>query len=445
MADTAGYRDRIPGGVLLIGGDPVQAKTILTAISGDGQPPVEWTPSLAEGLARLRQPGVTSILLSLQLPDSAGIDSFERTAEAAGQTPIVVVCRVSEESTGRLAVERGAADFLLEDQLNRESVTRAFASLHDRRIAAAVFKDKERAELTLNAIGDGVLCTDTAGKVTYLNAVAEAMTGWSRADADGRPLEDVFNIIDGSTRQLAQNPLAVAIWQDRTVALTENCVLVRRDGYESAIEDSAAPIHDRQGRVIGAVIVFHDVSAARRISLQLSHLAQHDFLTDLPNRLLIKDRLQQAVSVARRHTRRIAVLFVDLDRFKQVNDSLGHLVGDQLLKDVAQRLTGVVRQSDTVGRQGGDEFVVVLSDVELPESADATAAKLLEAIALPYHIGGHSLRVSASIGISIYPDDADDAETLLSCADSAMYQAKNNGSSFAYRNSRANQPGLLRP
>src|SRR5205085_1878975 len=236
-----------------------------------------------------------------------------------------------------------------------------------------MFEEKERAEVTLNSIGDAVLCTDVAGRVTYMNTVAEVMTGWTRVEAAGRPIDAVFNIIDATTRAPFPNPMAPALRQNKTVLLTDNCVLVRRDGYESAIEDSAAPIHDRGGRISGAVIVFRDVSAARRMSVQLSHLAQHDYLTDLPNRMLVRDRLQQAIAVGRRRSRQIAVLFLDLDRFKHVNDSLGHLVGDQLLKEVALRLTAAVRESDTVGRQGGDEFVVVLSDLESAESAGVTA------------------------------------------------------------------------
>src|ERR1700676_3051688 len=146
----------------------------------------------------------------------------------------------------------------------------------------ALFNEKERAQVTLNSIGDAVLCTDCSGNVTYLNVVAEQMTGWLLKEATGRPLIDVFQIIDGLTRQPARNPMDMAVSQNRTVSLTANCILVRRDGHESAIEDSAAPIHDRDGRGTGAVIVFHDVSVARSISLQMAYLAQHDFLTDLP-------------------------------------------------------------------------------------------------------------------------------------------------------------------
>ena len=370
---------------------------------------------------------MTSILLSLALPDSRGIATYDTIAAAAGRVPILVLCDVDDESNGRLAVARGAEDFLPADHFDRYSLTRAVAALRGAAVADPSLDELAQAAMTLNSIGDAVVCTDVSGSLTYLNRVAEAMTGWRREEAMGRPLQDVVNFVDGSTGDRSANPAELAISQNKTVSLAENSVLVRRDGFQSAVEDSAAPIYDHLGAITGAVIVFHDVSAARRMSLRLSHLAQHDSLTDLPNRLLIRDRLQQAVALARRHGCRAALLFVDLDRFKEVNDSLGHLVGDQLLKQVAERLTRAVRESDTVGRQSGDEFIIVLSDLESADNAAATAAKVLAAFAAPYDVGEHKIRVSASIGVSIYPDDAADSLTLLAHADAAMYQAKDTG------------------
>ena len=292
----------------------------------------------------------------------------------------------------------------------------------------ALFIEKERAQVTLNSIGDAVLCTDSSGNVTYLNIVAEKMTGWLREEAAGRPLADVFQIIDGVTRQPAQNPMGVAVAQNKTVGLTANCILVRRDGHESAIEDSAAPIHDRDGHSTGAVIVFHDVSVARSMSLQMTHSAHHDFLTDLPNRLLLNDRLTHAIALASRYRHKLAVLFLDLDSFKHINDSLGHAIGDKLLQAIGERLLSAVRKSDTVSRQGGDEFVVVLSSIARSEDADLSVTKMIAAAIAPYSIDQHDLHVSVSVGISIYPDDGADAEALIQNADNAMYQAKEQGS-----------------
>ncbi len=309
-----------------------------------------------------------------------------------------------------------------------EDITERKSTEHVLREAEeALFAEKERAQVTLNSIGDAVVTTDLQGNVTYLNLVAETMTGWSREDAVGRPLAEVFTIIDGTTRQAAPDPARRAIKEDRTVALAMDCVLVRRDGLESPIEDSAAPIHNRDGRVAGAVIVFHDVNQSRTVALKMTHLAQHDFLTDLPNRALLTERLSQAIGLARRHARQVALLFLDLDGFKQINDSLGHAIGDQLLQSVAARLVASVRSTDTVFRQGGDEFVVLLSEIESPQDAAHVAETLRAALSVPHPVGGRELSVSLSIGISVYPDDATNADAVMRNADTAMFHAKASG------------------
>jgi diguanylate cyclase (GGDEF)-like protein len=177
----------------------------------------------------------------------------------------------------------------------------------------------------------------------------------------------------------------------------------------------------------GAVIVFHDVSAARSMTLKMSRLAHYDGLTDLPNRVLLYDRLNESIALSTRHHRKLSVLFLDLDRFKHINDSLGHVVGDRLLQSVARRLFTCVRSSDTVSRQGGDEFVVLLWEVRNSQHAAVTAEKILQALRVPHSIDGHELHVTASIGIVAYPDDGPDAETLMKNADAAMYHAKESG------------------
>ncbi len=221
--------------------------------------------------------------------------------------------------------------------------------------------------------------------------------------------------------------MAVAIRSNATVALTPNCLLIGKGGVESAIEDSSAPIHDRRGQVTGAVMVFHDVSTARALSRKMAHLAQYDSLTDLPNRLLLNDRLAQAMALAHRHGEKLAVLYLDVDRFKHINDSLGHAAGDRLLQSVAGRLLQCVRTSDTVSRQGGDEFVVLCSEVRNFQDAAICADGILQTLNAPHEIDQHLVHVTVSIGIVVYPDDGNDADTLLKNADFAMYQAKDSG------------------
>jgi diguanylate cyclase (GGDEF)-like protein len=219
----------------------------------------------------------------------------------------------------------------------------------------------------------------------------------------------------------------MAMKQNKALSLTPHCVLIRRDGSESGIEDSAAPIHDRNGLVTGAVMVFHDVTQARALALRTSYLAQHDTLSGLANRAMLHDRLSHAITAANRHREKLAVLFIDVDRFKQVNDFLGHSVGDRLLQAMAQRLVTCLRDSDTAGRFGGDEFVVVLSEVAHSADAAIIADKLLVTLSQPYTIDAHSLHITVSIGIATFPDDGLDAELLLKNADVAMYHAKDGG------------------
>lgn len=288
--------------------------------------------------------------------------------------------------------------------------------------------ERELARITLDSIGDSVLCTDIAGKVTYLNAAAEKMTGWGIEEARGRQAGEVFRVADGTTHKLHdREPLKLAIEHNRIFCLQPNSVLIRRDGSESAVEDSVAPIHERDGSVIGAVMVFRDTSAARAAQSRLSHLAQHDFLTDLPNPVLLNDRITQAIAMARRYDKELAVLFLDIDHFKDINDSLGHAVGDQLLQSIAARLKDSIRRSDAVSRKGGDEFVVLLSAITHAEHAARSAQKIMAAVATTHQISGHELQVTASIGIGLYPIDGADAKTLLDSADKAMYQAKKAG------------------
>ena len=333
-----------------------------------------------------------------------------------------------DESLAGQALQEGAQDYLVKGHIEPHMLLRALRYAVERKIMEeALFVEKETAQVTLNCIGDAVICTDIAGNITFLNIVAERITGWARQEAAGRPMTEAFRILDATSRATIPNPMEMAVGNDRTVHLPLNCVLIRRDEFEIPIEDSVSPIHDREGRATGAVIVFRDVSAARAMTLQLAHSAEHDFLTGLPNRMLLNDRVNQAITLAPRHSKKVAVLFLDLDGFKHINDSLGHPIGDKLLQSIAKRLVDCVRSSDTVSRPGGDEFVVLLSEVGQSEDPAITATRLLHAVAEAHSIDQHDLHITTSIGVSVYPEDGMNAETLIKNADTAMYQAKENG------------------
>ncbi|MGJ7456539.1 diguanylate cyclase domain-containing protein [Halomonas sp. MA07-2] len=287
--------------------------------------------------------------------------------------------------------------------------------------------EKPWVRVALNAVVDAVVTVDLQGSITYMNRVAETLTGWSEPEAIGTPLSRVLNVVDGKTHQTIMTSGRRAIEENRAVGLSRDRALVRQDGSRLEIEDSAVPIHDPYGRVTGAVIVFRDASMSQAMLERMAYLAQHDVLTGLPNRALMTERLSRAIGLARRNRHLVALLYLDLDGFKPINDKLGHAVGDSLLQEVACRLRSCMRDIDTVCRQGGDEFVILLAEIRKREDACSVAQKLLAVLGKPFHLQGHVLHITLSIGISLYPNDADDADTLMHNADMAMYHTKRNG------------------
>jgi diguanylate cyclase (GGDEF)-like protein/PAS domain S-box-containing protein len=389
---------------------------------------VSHVTTMSDAESHLGRHVVDIIVLDLGLPDSQGVEAIRRAHAAAPRVPLVVLTGLDDESLAAQALQEGAQDYLLKGQIDARGLLRSLRYAMERKIMEeALFAEKERAQVTLNCIGDAVVCTDISGDITFLNPMAETMTGWPFTEAVGRPITEVFRTLNATSTEPTETTAELAILQIRSVHLPPSSTLIRRDGLEIPIEDSIAAIHDRQGQAIGAVIVFRDVSVARAMAQQITHSAEHDFLTGLPNRMLLNDRIGQAIASARRHTRHVAALFLDLDGFKHVNDSLGHPIGDKLLQSVATRLVASVRSADTVSRQGGDEFVVLLPDLQQPEDAAVMAGRILRDVAEPHLVDQHELHVTTSIGVSVFPDDGADAETLIKNADTAMYQAKENG------------------
>jgi diguanylate cyclase (GGDEF)-like protein/PAS domain S-box-containing protein len=366
--------------------------------------------------------------LDLSLSDPEGLEAIRRVRAVAPQVSIVLLTSLDDEPKAIQATREGAQSYLIKGQIEPNTLMQALGNALARLTNEEILTiEKDRAQATLECIADAVVCTDMSGNITFLNPVAGSMMGWSMKDAVGRRLTEILQIVDATTRKPILDPMAKAASENLTGKLPLNCVLIQRDGKEIFIEDSVAPIHSREGTVTGAVIVFRDVSAARAQAEQLTHLVEHDSLTGLPNRMLFCDRVGQAISLARRHRGQAAVLFLDLDGFKQINDSLGHAAGDKLLQSVAKRLLACVRDPDTVSRYGGDEFAVLLQDVHRPQDAAATTRRLLRALGEAHTVEGRQVHITASIGMSIYPDDGFDADTLIRNADTAMYRAKKNG------------------
>lgn len=296
-----------------------------------------------------------------------------------------------------------------------------------KRIEDELFDEKERARLTLHAIGDAVVCTDAQGQVTYLNPAAERLTGWQGFDAAGHNVEAVLSLRDPQNDALRASALHAVIGQKKALDTVRGVVVHRGSEQRFQVEKTASPITDRHGVVTGAVAVLRDVTGAVEMAERMAHLAQYDPLTDLPNRLLLQDRAQLAIAHARRDARALAVLYLDLDGFKAVNDRLGHDAGDQLLVQFSQRLKAAVRASDTVCRQGGDEFVVLLPGLEGAQPACAVARKILQSCYAPFDLGSEVVSIGLSGGIALYPQHGDTFDALSLHADAAMYMAKRGG------------------
>jgi diguanylate cyclase (GGDEF)-like protein/PAS domain S-box-containing protein len=418
--------------VLLIASDADAAARVLGELGSvtEERFEVEWVTELSRGIERLCDGGVRAVVLDLNLPDSKGVETFDKLFQAAPGVPILILSDADTEGEARQAVQHGAQDHLLKEQADGYRLRRTVRTMMNRWADQAVSRENALATITLDSIGEGVVRTDLCGNVTYLNGFAEKMSGWFREEALGRPVADVLRLVDSASGAALRNVVVIVTQGDKSAMTTTkctNCTLIRRDGLEFGIENRVAIIHDQEGDTIGAVISFRDVSTARAASLEMSRVAQHDVLTQLPNRTLFDDRLTQAISLAERQSKQLAVLFVDVDQFKRINDTLGHGVGDNLLRSVAGRLSACIRRTDTVSRLGGDEFLILLSQVEHAEDAAVTARKILRAIASPHIIDNKSLDINVSIGGSTYPADGQDAETLVSRADIAMYEAKQHG------------------
>ncbi|HEV7614280.1 MAG TPA: EAL domain-containing protein [Steroidobacteraceae bacterium] len=354
------------------------------------------------------------------LPHPAGIRSLRA---ANPDVPILVMA--DDVATGKQSLDAGADGYCLTAALDRTRFMEAVRTT-SRPTSSADYIEQQMAKVVLNAIGDAVIGTDSQGRVTYINKVAERLLGREASSICGTDFAGTCRIYDIQTKDYLPSLMSLVGEGQSAAQAMRGSVLISPLGTEIPIEHTVSPLYDR-GALAGAVIVFRDLSESRAMTERMSYLAHHDFLTDLPNRVLLSNRLSQCIILAERHDRLLSILFLDLDGFKLINDSLGHSIGDELLKEVARRLTLCVRRSDTVSRQGGDEFVVLLAEVANAQDAAVTAEKMRVALSAPYFISSHQLHLRCSIGISVYPDDGRDAETLIKSADMAMYHAKESG------------------
>ncbi|WP_166262182.1 EAL domain-containing protein [Marinobacter salicampi] len=342
---------------------------------------------------------------------------LEWNMEPAGDGSLLGVIRdVSEQMQSAQAVQRAEEE--LEKQVNKRT--------------EQLQAEKELAHVTLMSIGEAVITTDIHGRVTNINPVAERLTGWDASQAISFPVAEVLELRNEATNESLGDPVSLALQKSKTVAVPEPAVLVRRDGVSVHVDASVSPVYSNQGNLLGAVAVFFDVSYARELTKRVRHRAAHDDLTGLINRGEFESRMQTVVASARDDGKAHALLFMDLDRFKIVNDTCGHAAGDELLRQISIELQSQVRQRDTLARIGGDEFALILENCRAEQAlriADETLAFMRN---FRFSWEGKTFRLGISIGIALIDEHVASVRQVLHNADSACYMAKEAGRDRVY-------------
>jgi diguanylate cyclase (GGDEF)-like protein/PAS domain S-box-containing protein len=396
-----------------------------------------------EGLDLLAKTPYEIVLLDYHMPTMSGMEVLRKLAEHRPQPSTIMLTGEGNAEVAVEALKLGAADYIVKDAGTQYlellpvviQQVRAKRRLVEEReqMNKALRESEERYRGLVELSPDGIMM-HTGGKLVFVNPSAARYLGFDRPeDVIGRPVMDFihpdFRETVGERIRLLERQADCAPWAEEK--------MVRPDGRVLEVEVAAVPaLHEGMPAV---QVMFRDIKERKLAARRLEHMALYDGLTDLPNRTLFFDRLSHTLSLARRNGHLFAILYLDLDGFKQVNDTWGHDIGDLLLRETAVRIQGQVRDSDTVGRMGGDEFTVILTRIHRQTDPGIVAHKIIESLTEPFTLHGHTCRIAASIGISWYPGDGDNAEALLKKADAAMYQVKQNGKRgfrFASENSR---------
>lgn len=437
------------GNILIVDDLPDNLRLLRDTLSEQGYK-VRSATTGAMALRAAQSPATELILLDIKLPDMDGYEICRQLKSEArtADIPVVFLSALSETFNKVQGLAAGGVDYIakpfqVEEVLARVethlTIQRLRKSLQEQnlrlikeieehqRLENALFAEKELAQVTLQSIGDGVITTDAQGNIRYFNPVAERLTGWTSEETEGMPLSKVFTIVNEVTRKPAENPITQALSKGKVVGLANHTILIARDGTEYGIEDSAAPIRDRQGQIIGAVIVFHDVTESRYLAKQLYWEASHDSLTGLINRRGFEQQLIEAIASVQVSNQQHALCYLDLDQFKVVNDTAGHIAGDELLRQITTLLQKGVRANDTLARLGGDEFGLLLTQCPLSQAAQI-AEKLKDLVhEFRFIWNNKTFIIGVSIGVVAIDQTSQDLIPVLGAADAACYAAKAKG------------------
>jgi len=426
--------------ILVIEDDPgdfglIRAHVRLSGLGiSDNKEPVAWAKTLAEGIAAARSNRPDVVLLDLSLPDSAGLATVQAMRAALRSVPIVVLTGHDDSALAVAAMKAGAQDYLVKGKFDHDTLGRAvrYALVHE-----ALESRLQLFDVALNSVANGIVITDVNSHIQWVNPAFTQLTGFSLEEALGRKPGELMKSGKHDPafyRNMWETILSGQTWHGEVINR-------RKDGslYNEAL--IIAPVTDADGTIRHFVAIMQDITERKQAEAQISRLAFYDALTQLPNRHLLNDRLEQAMAASKRGGFYGAVMFLDLDNFKPLNDTHGHAAGDLLLMEAARRITSCVREVDTVARFGGDEFVVILSELDV-DKAESTAqasiiaekirATLAESYVLKIQQEGKAETTvehhcTSSIGVVLFIDHEASAEDILKWADMAMYQAKEAG------------------
>lgn len=412
--------------ILIVEDEGLVARDLEAMIRNLGYRVVGICPSAEEAfrLINTRRPDliIMDIVLQGKLDGIKAADEIRRRHNL----PIIFLTAHTDEATFQRAKITNPVAFIHKPIEQKELLTVIEMALFKHRIEMKLREKEEWLSTILAGIADGVIATDPHGVITFMNPVAAALTGWKPESGVSRRLEDVVLLYDGDKETSFYLSPQEIIENDGFPRNIPNLWIIHQQ-KKTPIEIKASVIRDENGAPTGLVILLHDITERRQHEEELRRLAIHDSLTGLPNRLLFFDRLNLALCHARRHGHRLAILMLDLDHYKKINDTYGHSIGDLLLREVGKRLQAAIRSSDTVARFGGDEFVLLLPEIHESTDAAQIAKRILETISSPFDINGLPLLITVSIGIAIFPEDGEDQETLITNADLALYAAKDQG------------------
>ena len=376
------------------------------------------------------------IVLDIMMDGMDGYETCEQLKQLSNfdNTPIVFLTALDDQRTEERGLALGAADFLTKPFNINHIRLRVRNLMHRVALTRMLNDEHELLSITLHSIGDGVITTDAQGNIKLMNSVAEQLTGWFYVEAKGKPLDQVFNIIHQQSRRTLANPAERALAEQRTVGLPNHTLLLSRNGGEYLIEDSTAPIRNREGQVVGAVVVFHDVTEQRRkIEEAFAFNATHDPLTGLLNSAEFNVRLNRALSTAQQEAGVIhTLLLIDLDQFKLINDACGHAVGDRVLQNITTLIEACIRSGDTLARLGGDEFAVLMEHCPT-RSGQAIAESICDRLDHYRFIHDqHRFRIGASIGLVEINGSWSASSDILQAGDTACDTAKESGRNRVY-------------